>query len=97
MFTTAGIVESKSMIFWDIGEIPRVAESWEKTHEKSLIIAMLADNPLYIKKATHRQYDVARSFSTAFLSPLSRILLAILKPSQTATIFPKKYSALLLE
>lgn len=54
MFTTAGIVESKSMIFWDIGEIPRVAESWEKTHEKSLIMVMLAANPLYIKKGQGR-------------------------------------------
>ena len=97
MFTTVGIVESRPMIFCDIGEMPWLAESWEKTHEKSLIIVMLADNPLYIKKAAQRQYDVARSFSTGFLSPLSLTLLAILNPSQTATMLPKSYSALLLE
>ena len=96
MFETVGIVESRPMIFCDAGKMPWLEESWEKTHEKSLIIVMLAANPLYIKKSAQTQYVVTRSFSTSFLSPLPWVLLAILDPSQTAPMFRKKYSPLLL-
>ena len=80
-----------------MGEIPRVFESSENTHEKSFSMARLADSPVYIKTATQRQYIVASSLTIAVVSLLSDIRLAIRKPSHTARMFPRKYNALLLD
>ena len=79
-----------------MGEIPRVSENSENTHEKSLIIARLADNPLGMKNATQRQYFVARNLAIAAVPLVSNIRLAIRKPSHATRVFPSKYSALLL-
>ena len=60
-------------------EIPRVFESSENTHEKSLIMARLADNPLYMKKATQRQYVVA-----------SNLVITVVSVSYTHLTLPTK-------
>jgi hypothetical protein len=60
-----------------MGEIPRVFESSENTHEKSSIMARLADSPVYIKNATQRQYVVASSLTITVVSLLCDIRFAM--------------------
>ena len=79
-----------------MGEMPRIFESSENTHEKSFSMAKLADSPVHIKTAIQRQYIVASGLTIAVVSLFSDIRLAKRKPSHTARMFPRKYNALLL-